>query len=213
MAIDVDLGKYGFLTVLSTINKPRSLSELGILWFSENGRFYKPKAEKEVNLALEKGYLFVEDNRYKANCFRLAEDLFEQTHKLNGVFKSFFLHKFTQDTYYDLDVIHALCDCNPDRAVSMEFKFFMTLPLMLHSLQESNPEMFDVVVDVLGLSDYTLRLNQKIQDNMCLFDNLDDSLKWKLNLDKSIKMYKECFGNKDFASDLSGSVKKIIMKM
>jgi hypothetical protein len=43
-------GKYAKLAILATLCEPKSLSELGIFWYKENGRFYKEKARQETDL-------------------------------------------------------------------------------------------------------------------------------------------------------------------
>ena len=47
------LGKYAKLAILSSLNEPKSLSELGIFWYKERGRFYKEGAEKQIKEAIQ----------------------------------------------------------------------------------------------------------------------------------------------------------------
>ena len=65
-------GKYAKLAVLASLVEPKSLSELGIFWYNENGRFYKQKAREEINQAVNKGLLVKNGTKYKANKDKLV---------------------------------------------------------------------------------------------------------------------------------------------
>ena len=66
------LGKYSKLAVLASLVEPKSLSELGLFWYNENGRFYKKKARDEINKVVDESFLVKSGSKLKTNTEKLV---------------------------------------------------------------------------------------------------------------------------------------------
>src|SRR4030042_4994551 len=73
---ELQIGKYAKLAVLASLSEPKSLSELGLLWYNENGRFYKSKAREEIEKAVKQQLLIKEGAKYKANTEKLVSSVY-----------------------------------------------------------------------------------------------------------------------------------------
>ena len=67
-----ELGKYAQLAILASLVEPKSLSELGLFWYNENGRFYKKKARDEINKAVDESFLVKNGSKLKTNTEKLV---------------------------------------------------------------------------------------------------------------------------------------------
>lgn len=184
------LGKYAKLTIISSLSRPRSLSELGIAWFSENGRFYKKKALNDIEIAHQKGYLISEQNKVFAVKEILIDEVYKDRPKAKKDFKIFLNQKFSIETYFDIDTVKSFVKNNSDIAACTQLKHIMNAPLLIHMLNKEKSEIFSMIVHLLGFEDYVQKINHKMQENATMFKNYDESLKWKDSIETAAKHHK-----------------------
>ncbi len=199
--LEQEIPKYAKLAVLATLNKPKSLSELGRLWYDENGRFYKKKAKQEISRGIKKGYLVREGKKYKANNEKILSKIYSKIKNkdLKEKIKDFWNHPFSQQTYLDSEAIKQLFSNNPEKACLTNLKLLFETPLMLHYLQEKDPEIYFLFISLQGLDDYTKIINTNSQENLNkTFKNLSQKVDWIDSLQKINKSSKllECVSKK-----------------
>ena len=183
------VGKYGCLAILASLLEPKSLSELGLFWYNENGRFYKKKARQEIRLAVEKDYLLRLGSKYKANTKKilsyLCSDIKNDNYK-SLLFK-FWEHPFSQQTYFCCKTIRSMFQ-NPEKFAETDMGLIVNMPLILSMIQEKDSEFYNLFVLSHGLEKYTNIINIESEKNMPkLFRNLKEKTDWVSVLNKIIK--------------------------
>ena len=189
------LDKYAKLAVLASISEPKSLSELGIFWFNENGRFYKKKAKEGIADAIKKNILLKHETKYKANTPKIVSSVYSEIkdQKLKEQLDRFWSHEFSQRTYLCPEVINIMFQNNSEKAVKTKINTILNTPLILHKLQEKDIEIYSLFVSMQNLEEYTTMLNIKCENNLSInFRNLKDKTDRVNNLNKIIKNNK-CF--------------------
>jgi hypothetical protein len=187
---DEFLGKYAKLAILATLCEPKSLSELGIFWYKENGRFYKIKAREEINLAVKKSLLLRQESKLIANTNEIISRVYSgvKDKELKADVLKFWQHPFSQSTYLCCDAIKHMFNKDAEKAAAASMSLIMNLPLLLHQLQEKHEEAYTVVVTLQSLDDYTQIINTKSDENINkIFMNLKQKTDWLDNLNRIVK--------------------------
>jgi len=185
-----ELGKYARLAVLATFAKPKSLSELGLFWYNENGRFYKEKARCAVRRAVNKGFLLRRGRKYKANTERIILLLYSNVRdkKMMDLLVKFWCHPFSQQTYLCCEAMKHMFNNNPERAARSKPSLIINTPLILHVLQEKDLEAYSIFVSSQGLEKYITTINIKAEKNMPkAFRNLKEKTDWLALLNRIVK--------------------------
>ena len=185
-----ELGKYARLAVLATFAEPKSLSELGLFWYNENGRFYKEKARREVRRAVKKGFLLRRGRKYKANTERIIFLLYSNVRdkKMVDLLVKFWCHPFSQQTYLCCEAMKHMFNNNPERAARSKTSLIINTPLILHVLQEKDLEAYSIFVSSQGLESYTTTINIKAEKNMPkAFRNLKEKTDWLALLNRIVR--------------------------
>ena len=183
-------GKYGKLAILATLCEPKSLSELGIFWYNENGRFYKAKAQQEIRQAIHKKLLIKDGKKLKANTEKLINTVYADV-KSPEVKKSlldFWSHPFSQKTYLCCSTVKSLFSNNPERVSETSISMVLNLPLILHRIQDKDSELYSAFIGLQSLESYAGTINKKAEDNLQKdFKHLYDKTDWLDNLHKIIR--------------------------
>ena len=183
-------GKYAKLAVLASITEPRSLSELGLFWYNENGRFYKKKAREEIDNAVKKQLLIKKDAKYKTNADKLVSSVYSKIkdHEFKELLCRFWCQPFSQQTYLCCEAVKKMFSNNPEKAAEANLILILNTPLILHQLQEKHPEIYALFVSMQGLEQYTNRINLNAEKNLAkAFRNLKEKTDWLDNLNKIIQ--------------------------
>jgi len=183
-------GKYARLAVLACLAEPKSLSELGIFWYNENGRFYKKKAREEIEKAVKKKQLIKEKSKYLANTSIIISQSYSKIKdkELKSLLCCFWDHQFSQKTFLCCEAIKQMFNNNPEIAAETKLQIILNMPLILHQLQEKDQEIYNLFVSMQGLEAYTNQINKNADKNMDKeFKNLKDKTDWLSNLNKIIK--------------------------
>ncbi len=183
-------GKYAKLAVFATMAEPKSLSELGLFWHGENGRFYKPKARKEIDAAIEDRVLIRHGPKLGANMDELLSCIYKKVK--NDYFKSsllsFWHHSFTRSTYLCAAAIRQLFRGNAKKAAEADISLVFSIPLALHRLQERDTESYSLFVSMWDLDTYTSVLNTASERNISrLFKNMAERIDWLNTLNRIIR--------------------------
>jgi len=185
-----DAGKYGKLAILATLCEPKSLSELGIFWYDENGRFYKAKAKQEIRQVIHKKLLIKDGKKLRANTEKLINSVYADV-KSPEVKKSlldFWNHPFSQKTYLCCNSVKSLFSNNPEKASETDMGMVLNLPLILHKIQDKDSELYSAFIGLQSLEGYTTIINKKAEDNLQKhFKHLSDKTDWLDNLNKIIR--------------------------
>ena len=184
------LGKYAKLAILASLVKPKSLSELGLFWYDENGRFYKQKARQEIRKAVEKELLLREKTKYKANTQGIISHVYSdiKNKNLKDLICRFWYHPFSQNTYLCCEVIKQLFNNNPEKAGKAELKQVINTPFILHELQEKDLEIYSLFISMQELENYSNAININAEKNLSkAFKNLKEKTDWLGDLNKIVK--------------------------
>ena len=185
-----ECGKYAKLAVLASITEPRSLSELGLLWYNENGRFYKKKAREEIDKAVNKQLLVKKGTKYKANTEKLIQSVYSsiKDREFKELLCRFWCQSFSQQTYLCCEAIKKMFNNNPEKAAEAKLILLLNTPLILHQLQEKHPEIYALFVSMQGLEQYTNSINLNAEKNLDrVFRNLKERTDWLDDLNKIIQ--------------------------
>ena len=185
-----ELGKYAQLAILASLVEPKSLSELGLFWYNENGRFYKKKARDEINKVVDESFLVKSGSKLKANTERLVALIYSDISKkdLKELLCRFWYHPFSQHTYMCCEAIKQMFNNNPEKAAEAKISLVLNTPLILHQLQEKDMETYSLFVSSQGLENYTTAININAEKNMPnSFKNLKEKTDWLANLNKIVK--------------------------
>jgi len=185
-----DLGKYAKLAILATFVEPKSLSELGLFWYNENGRFYKKKARDEIERAVKKQLLIKERVKYKTNTEKVVSFVYSNIRDkdLRGLLCKFWCQPFSQQTYLCCKAIKRMFSNKPDKAAETDLSVVFNTPLILHQLQEKNPEVYSLFVSLQGLKQYINIINLNAEKNLSwVFRSLKDKTDWLSDLNKIIR--------------------------
>ena len=194
-------GKYAKLAILASLVEPKSLSELGIFWYKENGRFYKQKARQEITQAVEENILVKQGKKYKANTRKIISSVYSKIKDkdFKEVLCIFWCHQFSQNTYLCCKAIKQMFNNNPEQASEANFNLIFNMPLILHYLQEKHSELYSLFVSTQGLDSYTKAINTSSEKNISkVFKNLKEKTDWLANLNKIVK-------NKDYFLEQTGN--------
>jgi hypothetical protein len=184
------LGKYAKLAVLATLCEPKSLSELGIFWYKENGRFYKQKAKDEVEKAVNDNILVKKGAKYMANTQKIVSQVYSEMKVPDekALLLQFWSHPFSQKTYLCCESVKQLFSRNPEKASEADLSLVLNTPLILHKLQKNDPEAYSAFIGLQGLENYTNTINAKAEKNLVNnFRNLSEKTDWLDNLDQVLK--------------------------
>ncbi|MBW2990199.1 hypothetical protein KY348_00675 [Candidatus Woesearchaeota archaeon] len=185
-----ELGKYAKLAVLASLVEPKSLSELGLFWYNENGRFYKQKARQEISQAVNKELLIKNRTKYRANKDKILSLVYNNVKEkeLKNLLCQFWCHPFSLQTYLCCKAIKEMFNKNPEKAAEAKLGFILNLPLILHQLQEKDTETYSLFVSSHNLENYTNIININAEKNMAkAFRNLKEKTDWLANLNKMVK--------------------------
>ncbi len=185
-----EIGKYAKLALLASLVEPKSLSELGLLWYNENGRFYKKKARQEIEQAVEKKLLLRDKTKYKANTEKLISYACSsiKNKDVKDLLLRFWNHPFSQQTYLCCEAIKHMFNNNPEKIAGSNPVIVLNMPLILHMLQEKDPEIYSLFVSLQDLESYTNTINIKSEKNMSkAFKNLKEKTDWLATLNKIVK--------------------------
>ncbi len=183
-------GKYAKLAVLSCLVEPKSLSELGLFWYNENGRFYKQKARQEIKQAVEDELLIKEKTKYKANTEKLISEVYSdiKNKEIRELICIFWCHAFSQQSYLCCEAIKHMFNNNPEKAAEASLNQVLNIPLILHMLQEKDSEIYSLFVSMKNLESYTNIINIKSEKIISkAFKNLKEKTDWLDNLNKIVK--------------------------
>lgn len=184
------LGKYARLAILTSLVEPKSLSELGLFWYNENGRFYKKKARQEIERAVNEKMLLKNKNKYQADTNKLISRVCSRVNdkNLREHLLKFWSHPFSQHTYLCCESIKHMFNNNPEKAVETEPSLILNMPLILHMLQEKDPEVYSLFVSSHNLKKYANTINIQAEKNLSkAFKNLKEKTDWLSTLNKIIK--------------------------
>jgi hypothetical protein len=183
-------GKYAKLAILATLCEPKSLSELGIFWYDENGRFYKIKAQQEIRQVIHKKLLIRDGKKFRANTEKLINSVYSDV-KNPEVKKSlldFWSHPFTQKTYLCCSTVKSFFSNNPEKASETSLGMVLNLPLILHKIQDKDSELYSAFIGLQNLESYAGAINKRAEDNLQNhFKHLSDKTDWLDNLNKIIR--------------------------
>ena len=185
-----ELGKYAQLAILASLVEPKSLSELGLFWYNENGRFYKKKARDEINKVVDESFLVKSGSKLKTNTEKLVALIYSDISKkdLKELLCRFWCHPFSQHTYMCCEAIKQMFNNNPEKAAEAKISLVLNTPLILHQLQEKDMETYSLFVSSQGLENYTTAININAEKNMPnSFKNLKEKTDWLANLNKIVK--------------------------
>ena len=185
-----ELGKYAKLAILASLVEPKSLSELGLFWYNENGRFYKEKARQEIKQAVAKNLLIKDGIKYKANTEKLISYACSSIKDKNvkNLLLRFWNHPFSQQTYLCCEAIKHMFNKNPEKATEIKSSIILNIPLILHMLQEKDLDVYSLFVSMQGLEKYTNIINIRAEKNMPkAFRNLKEKTDWLANLNEIVK--------------------------
>lgn len=183
-------GKYARLAILASLVQPKSLSEMGLFWYNENGRFYKQKPRQEIKQAVEKELLLKERTKYKANTEKLISCIYSdiKDKDFKGLLLKFWECSFTKQTYLCCEAVKKMFNNNPEKAAETEPDLILNMPLILHMLQEKDSEVYSLFVSTHRLESYTNMINIKAEENMPkVFKNLKEKTDWLASLNKIVK--------------------------
>jgi len=185
-----DAGKYAKLAILATLCEPKSLSELGIFWYNENGRFYKIKAQQEIRQVIHKKLLIKDGKKFKANTAKLINSVYVDVKnpEIKKSLLDFWSHPFSQKTYLCCNTVKSLFSNNPEKASETSIGMVLNLPLILHKIQDKDSELYSAFIGLQNLEGYAGTINKKAEDNLQKdFKHLSDKADWVDNLNKIIR--------------------------
>lgn len=184
------LGKYSKLAILASLVEPKSLSELGIFWYNENGRFYKKNIREEINQAIHKTFLMRDRAKLKANTEKLITATYSniKDKKLKEMVCRFWCHQFSQQTFLCCKAIKTMFNNSPKKAAEANLSLILHTPIILHQLQEKDPELYSFYVSSQMLDKYVNIININAEKNMPIaFKNLKEKTDWITNLNNIVK--------------------------
>ncbi|MBU1597983.1 MAG: hypothetical protein KKE98_06070 [Nanoarchaeota archaeon] len=209
--VDKEPGKYARLAILAGLVEPKSLSELGMFWYNENGRFYKQKARQEIEQAVKNNFLIKEKSKYRTNTEKIILSAYSQINnkELKALLCMFWNHPFSQKTFLCCKAIKQMFNNNPEIAAENKPQTILNTPLILHQLQEKDNDVYNLFVSMQGLEAYTNQINKNADKNMDKeFENLKDKTDWLSNLNKIIKNDKILFKGKNNKLKITNILKK-----
>ena len=186
----IEVGKYAKLAILASLAESKSLSELGIFWYNENGRFYKKKAREEITQALDKDFLIKNSTKLKANTEKLVAFTYDKIKdkNLKETLCKFWCHPFSQKTFLCCEVLKQMFSNSPEKAANTSLNYVLNTPLILQKLQETDLEMYSLFVTNQELEEYIRAIHINAEKNITkAFMNLKQKTDWVENLNKIIK--------------------------
>ncbi|MBI2559249.1 hypothetical protein HYW20_08055 [Candidatus Woesearchaeota archaeon] len=174
-----DLSDAAKIVILSTLNKPRSLSEISKKWYGNRSRFYLDRYVKQINEAVKNGLLIREDEKYKAKFESILKEVAnsikirfnnkqskQHSEKYIQKIDYFYtnLKEFTVECYLDLEVIMAVVNNNPQKALDQELEFYFILPFLMRYIEWKDKSIFHLFLKEWNLEYYnklTILLERK----------------------------------------------------
>lgn len=175
------------IVVLSTLDKPRTLYDIGKIWYSNIGRFYNDYIIKQTEKAVRLKYITKENKAYKANTPRIILDAvnninfrfkdnrtneYVKGYKLK--LKSFYndLKEFSYPTYLNVELIKSISNGDSDIACNLDMQFIVQLPFILRYIEKQNKSVLRLVLSSLNLNDYYRKLSEFENANIYLLDKI-----------------------------------------
>ncbi len=167
-----DLNKYVKIVILSTLEEPKSLSDISMTWFNNRARLYYPPTKKEIEKAVKDGLLTKNKKLYGPNMPRLLNLLLEEMnfgeeelaegYKLD--LKVFYLahEEYIRKTYFNFEVIKQFTKLDYRKANELSVKLLLQLPILLRVLEEKDEDTANMVIQTMDLEEYVM-LIQKLE--------------------------------------------------
>jgi len=185
------MNKYVKIVVLSTLAEPKTLSEIGNIWFNHRGVFYQPRIKNEIRKAIVDGILIRKKTKfYQANTEKLFPELIKEINlgddkvsldEYQGELNYFLvtLGKYTNKVYFNFEAIKSLTNLDQQKVVNLDLKFLLQLPLLLRFMDQKHPETTNNLIQILNLENYVRLISkQEIEFFSILEENgLTDSFK------------------------------------
>lgn len=176
------------LVILSTLDKHRTLYDIGKLWYSNIGRFYNDFIIKQVEKGVKLNYLAKRERKYQANTKRIIKeavmgiDFKFKDKKINRYVKDYKLKlilfydelkEFSHPTYLNLDLIKTIANGDPDLACNLDIGFVVQLPFILRYIEKKDKSILRLVLSSMGLDKYYKKLSEFENKNLNLLDKIE----------------------------------------
>lgn len=163
------MNKYVKLVVLSTLDEPMSLSEIGNAWFKNKGRLYQPRIIKEINRAVDDGLLIQKGKKYLTNLKLLLDTLIDESYgksederikKFRETLKQYYIQYggFTRRVYLNFDLIKSITKLDWRNASTLDILQVFELPLYIEKHIEKDKESLLDSLKIMRLVDCFLLL-------------------------------------------------------
>jgi len=157
--------KYTKIIVLSTFEEPKTLSDIGKIWFQNKGRLYQAHVMKEIKEAVDNKILIKKDQLYQVNMQKLIpeiineislgeneEVLVQYKHDLKDFYIT--LGDYTQRVYLNFEIIKSLTKLRYQKAVELDLRFLFQIPFFLRVMEQQNKELTNFLIQLFDLEEY-----------------------------------------------------------